>query len=121
MSRRDMWVYKHSLEAVPPNHKLLADSGYVGVCDDLLVCHHSGATTPGEIARNAALDYVRSIAENGIAALESAFRCLTQPHHVHWAAQPVIATNCVFLYNRIKTLEHGFFADYRFDYLFDYS
>lgn len=64
--RSETWLFRNARVVVPATHRILADSGYVGVDDQLLICYDHRAATPAERDRNEAITYMRSLAENCI-------------------------------------------------------
>ena len=83
-------------------HKMLADTGYIGVDSDLLFTNIKEGQAVTEAQKNlqSMVGYLRSIAENGIGAMERTFTIMRQPPtHSHWALPPRIGAVCGFLYN----------------------
>jgi DDE superfamily endonuclease len=102
-------------------HLMVADTGYIGIDAELLICNmpSGAATTEALRNRQAMIGYLRSIAENGIGAMERTFTIMIRPpRHSHWALPPRIAVICAYLYNYYREhSEEGHIAEARFDNL----
>ena len=83
-------------------HFMLADTGYIGIDSELLYTNMKDGQALSEAQKNlqSMIGYLRSIAENGIGAMERTFSIMRQPPtHSHWALPPRIGAVCGFLYN----------------------
>ena len=103
------------------NHVMVADTGYIGIDAELLICNVPSGAATTEVLRNrqAMIGYLRSIAENGIGAMERTFTIMNRPaRHSHWALPPRLAVVCAHLFNFYRShSDQGHIAEARFDNL----